>query len=153
MRAFRWPWSCQSCWKRSSPAPSAPSTPSGPSSRRTVRTPKAPCSCLARELNKPRTTKRSAGSDFREGQSPPIQELSLPRRHVLGQHVLALVGEVVLGLVDAGTRYVSGCMGEGVLDLLKRTERGGLKTLALELRWLLRWYWPSGLSSRASWLT
>lgn len=58
-----------------------------------------------------------------------------------------------MGLVDAGTRHVGGCISRDLLDLLKRRERGGLKTLAFELRWLLRWYWPVGLRAMASWLT
>jgi hypothetical protein len=74
-------------------------------------------------------------------------------RDVLGEDVLSLIREVVVGLVHARTRHVGGCINRDILDLLKRRERGGLKALALELRWLLRWYWPVGLRAMASWFT
>lgn len=95
-------------------------------------------------------TEGSSCRDFSEGKTSSIQELSLSCGDILGQHVSTLIGEVIVRLIDAWAWYISSFIVKGVLDLLNLRDLGGLKTLAFEFLWLLRWYWPSGLCSMAS---
>jgi hypothetical protein len=62
-------------------------------------------------------TEGSPGGDFGEGESASVEELSLAGGEVLREDVLALVGEVVLRVVDAGAGDVGGCVAGGVQDL------------------------------------
>lgn len=63
-------------------------------------------SCQGQGLIKALSTCGSFSDEISEGMSASIHECSLPRTHILGEHIFSFIGEIVLGVVYVRGRHI-----------------------------------------------